>query len=129
VEEHQTSEKDYVRKVLDAYRGTPGTTGMVRRADRLLAATLHQRGVPPMAVENALVLAAARRMIRPADSPPLNTIRSLAYFLPVIEEVLSLSVSPEYFQHLRRSVERAHANTAGPLIPSPTPDAARLRRG
>ena len=67
---------------------TPGTTGTVRRPDRLLAAQLHQRGVPLAAVENALVLAAARRLIRPADAPPLGTIRSLAYFLPVIEEVL-----------------------------------------
>jgi hypothetical protein len=106
VEEHQTSQQDYVRKVLDAYRRTPGTTGIVRRADRLLAATLHQRGVPLVAVENALVLAAARRMIRPAGVPPLAAVRSLAYFLPVIEEVLSLKVSPEYFQHLRRKVER-----------------------
>jgi len=106
VEEHQTSQEDYVQKVLDTYRRTPGTTGMVRRADRLLAATLHQRGVPLMAVENALVLAAARRMIRPAGAPPLGAVRSLAYFLPVIEEVISLNVSPEYFQHLRRKVER-----------------------
>src|ERR1035441_5125232 len=77
-----------------------------RRPDRLLAAQLHERGVPLMAVENALVLAAARRMIRPAGSPPLGTIRSLAYFLPVIEEVLSLRVSPGYFQHLRHKIER-----------------------
>ena len=63
--------------------------GTVRRPDRLLAAQLHERGVPLEAVENALVLAAARRLIRPPDSPPLGTIRSLAYFSPVIEEVLS----------------------------------------
>ena len=65
-----------------------------------------KQGVPPTAVENALVLAAARRIIRPAGSPPLATIRSLAYFLPVIEEVLSLNVSPGYFQHLRQKIER-----------------------
>jgi hypothetical protein len=43
--------------------------------------------VPLIAVENALVLAAARRLMRPASSPPLGTIRSLAHFSPVIEEV------------------------------------------
>ncbi len=32
---------------------------------------------------------------QPADAPPLGTIRSLAYFLPVIEEVLNLHVGPE----------------------------------
>jgi hypothetical protein len=37
---------------------------------------------------------------------PLGTIRSLAYFLPVIEEVLELRVSPEYFQYLRHKLER-----------------------
>jgi len=45
-------------------------------------------------MENPLVLAATRRLIRPTDAPPLGPIRSLAYFLPVIEEVLELRVSP-----------------------------------
>jgi hypothetical protein len=97
-------QRDYVRRLLDAYRTTPGTCGVVRRPDRLLAAQLHQRGVPLEAVENALTLAAARRLARPADVPPLGIIRSLAYFSPVIEEVLSLSVSPEYFRFLRQRI-------------------------
>ena len=103
--ENPISREEYIDKVLSAYRRTPGTAGTIRRPDRLLAAQLHERGVPLMAVENALVLAAARR-IRPAGSTPLGTIRSLAYFLPVIQEVLSLSVSPGYFQHLRHKIER-----------------------
>ena len=103
--ENSISREEYLDKVLNAYRRTPGTAGTVRRPDRLLAAQLHERGVPLMAVENALVLAVARRMIRPTGSPPLGTIRSLAYFLPVIEEVLSLRVSPSYFQHLRHKIE------------------------
>jgi hypothetical protein len=98
---------DYVRRLLDAYRATPGTCGRVRRTDRVLAAQLHERGVPLEAVENALVLAAARRLIRPTGAAPLGTIRSLAYFSPVIEEVLQLQVSQEYFQHLRNRLQRA----------------------
>ena len=98
--------EEYVQKVLDAYRHTPGTTGTVRRHDRRLAAQLHQRGVPLRAVGNALVLAAARRLLRPASAPPLATVRSLAYFLPVIEEVLELKVSEDYFQHVRRRIQR-----------------------
>jgi hypothetical protein len=100
------SQHEYVHHVLEAYRKTPGTMKTVRRPDRLLAAQLHQRGVPLEAIENAFVLAAARRMTRPPDAPPLGAIRSLAYFLPVIEEVLDLHVSPEYFQHLRHKLER-----------------------
>ena len=100
------SQEEYIRQVLDAYRQTPGTMGTVRRADRMLAAQLYQRGPSVRVIENALVLAAARRLIRPADAPPLGTIRSLAYFLPVIEEVLGLRVGPDYFQYLRQKLER-----------------------
>jgi len=102
-------QRDYVRRLLEAYRATPGTCGAVRRPDRLLAAQLHQRGVPIEAVENALVLAASRRLVRPADAPPLGVIRSLAYFSPVIEEVLQLDVSPEYFRYLRHGIARITA--------------------
>ena len=100
-------QRDYLRRLLEAYRATPGTSGTVRRPDRLLAAQLHERGVPLEAVENAFVLAATRRMIRPAGTVPLGTIRSLAYFSPVIEEVLQLQVSQEYFQYLRHKLQRA----------------------
>jgi hypothetical protein len=99
-------QRDYVRRLVEAYRTTPGTCGTVRRPDRLLAAQLHQRGVPLEAVENALTLAVARRLARPAEAPPLGIIRSLAYFLPVIDEVLTLRVSPDYFQYLRRKIQR-----------------------
>ena len=62
--------------------------------------------MPLAAVENALVLAAARRLIRSADAPPLGTIRSLAYFLPVIDEVRSLPVNPVYFRYLGHKIEQ-----------------------
>ena len=98
---------EYVNRLLEAYRTTPGTSGTVRRPDRVLAAQLYERGVPLEAVEHALVLAATRRMIRPAGAAPLGTIRSLAYFSPVIEEVLQMQVSTEYFHYLRHKLQRA----------------------
>ena len=103
-------QQEYIRRVLEAYRKTPGTMGTIRRPDRLLAEQLYQRGVSVTIVENALILAAARRLMRPADAPALGTIRSLAYFLPVIDDVLGLSVSPAYFQHLRQKLERFTAS-------------------
>jgi hypothetical protein len=106
VEEHSISRDEYIQKVLDTYRQTPGTTGMIRRPDRLLAAQLHGRGVPLGAIENAFVLATSRRLIRPRNAVPLNTVRSLAYFSPVIEEVLDLRINPEYFQYLRHKIKR-----------------------
>ncbi len=99
-------QEEYIRQILEAYRKTPGTMGTVRRADRMRAAQLYQRGLSVSVIENAFVLAAARRLMRPGDAPPLGTIRSLAYFLPVIEEVIGLRVSPDYFQQVRRKLER-----------------------
>ena len=99
----------YVRRVLEAYRKTPGTMGTIRRPDRMLAAQLYQRGISLSVVENALVLAATRRLIRRPDAPPLGAVRSLAYFLPVIEEVLKLRVNPDYFQSLRHKLQRIAA--------------------
>ena len=66
---------EYVRQVLAAYRSTPGTAGAVRRADRLFATQLFERGVPVETVANALTLAAARRLARPTDAPPLGIIQ------------------------------------------------------
>ena len=116
-----SSPEEYIRQVLDGYRNTPGTTGTVRRPDRMLAAQLYQRGISVTVIENAMALAAARRLMRPVIAPPLGTIRSLAYFLPVIEEVLELRVSPDYFRYVRPA-PRTHPSatvgigTASPLL-------------
>lgn len=99
-------QRQYVRRLLDAYRVTPGTCGLVRRPDRLLATQLHERGVPLTVIENALALAALRRLVRPDGAMPLAVVRSLAYFLPVIEEVLATEVSPDYYQHVRNKLQR-----------------------
>lgn len=105
--DHDREQEEFIRQVLEAYRKTPGTMGTVRRPDRMLAAQLYQRGVSVVVIENALVLAATRRLVRPTGAPPLGAVRSLAYFLPVIEEVLELRVSPDYFHYLRRKLENS----------------------
>lgn len=97
---------EYIRRVLEAYRATSGTCGVVRKPDRTFALALHARDVPLQAVENALVLAAARRLARPAGAPPLAIVRSLAYFGPVIDEVLASTVSQTYYNYLRHRLPR-----------------------
>lgn len=105
MEEQPIGREEYIQRVLGAYRQTPGTAGTIRRPDRLLAAELYARRVPLCSVENAFVLAASRRLIRPTGAPPLTTIRSLAYFSPVIEEVLESSLNSEYYQYLRYKIQ------------------------
>ena len=103
----EISKNHYIRKVLDAYRRTPGATGAVRRNDRLLAADLYDRGVSVTVIENALILAASRRIFRPPDAVPLQPIRSLHYLLPVIDEVLQLRISQDYFRYLQFHIHRS----------------------
>lgn len=92
----------YVEQILDLYRRTPGTRGLARPADRRLAVTLRQRGVPLQLVEAALLVATARRALRPATAPPLAPIATLHYFLPVLEELLASPPDPAYLDYLRR---------------------------
>lgn len=96
----------YVRAVLDAYRRTAHATGHVRTADRRLAERLSLRGVPLDTVKGAFLLATARRLARPPDAAPLGLVRSLAYFLPVIDELLVAPLAPEYRAHLAATLGR-----------------------
>ncbi|HEY6290269.1 MAG TPA: hypothetical protein VI455_01735 [Terriglobia bacterium] len=114
MEDNSIGREAYIKRVLRAYRQTPGTTRTIRRHDRLLAAQLYERGVPLDTVENAFVLAASRRLFRPTQALPLGTIRSLAYFLPVINEVRDLTVSPDYFRYLRRQIAAFYSRRSNP---------------
>jgi hypothetical protein len=80
---------------------------VVRLNDRLLAAALYDRGVDIVIVENALLLAASRRIFRGPNAAPLQPIRSLHYLIPVIDEVRHLHVSEDYFRYLRFRLDRA----------------------
>jgi hypothetical protein len=99
---------EYVTRLIDAYRQTPGTTGRVHRQDRRFAEQLYEQQVPLTVVENALLLASARRLLRAADAPPLDAIRSLHYFCAVIDEVMKSTMSDDYFLYLRRKMKAFH---------------------
>ena len=92
----------YVHALLTHYVGLPQAA--LRRAstaDRRLAAQLFDQAVPMATVQAAILLALSRRAARPPELPPLPPIRSLAYFLPVIEELrLDPSADPGYLRFL-----------------------------
>ncbi len=93
-------ENHYVQRVLERYRTSPTTAGYVRRADRQLAAQLYRRAIPLDLVKASFILAATRRIFRPPQAPRLNPVRSLHYFLPVIEELLQEPPDPDYIRCL-----------------------------
>lgn len=91
----------YACEVLRLYAATPTVVGHIRRADRILAGRLYDDGVPLYAVEYAFVLAAARRILNNAFSTPLPPVRSLSYFVTVIQEVLDRPPGPREITVLR----------------------------
>lgn len=93
----------YVLRLLDRFRHTPGTSGKVRYEDRRLAQRLFDDHVPIETVEAAMMLATVRRHNRPATAPPLTPIRSLHYFLPVINEIKAEPLIDDlYIEYIRR---------------------------
>jgi len=94
----------YVRAVIACYRRVIEANVRTRREDHGLAADLHRRGISLTVVETALLLAKARRNARPSDAPPLSIVRSLHYFLPVVEELLQSPPPKDYLDYLRERV-------------------------
>jgi hypothetical protein len=107
--------ENYIKQALELYRCVPGTLGRIRREDRLLAADLHDRGISLSTLEAAFVLAAARRCFRPPNAHPLAPIRSMHYFLPVIEEILVNPPAAEYLAYLKSKIKQYAAVDAGSL--------------
>jgi hypothetical protein len=104
--------KTYRQTLLDLYLRLPDTPCRVSRHDVRLVQQLWERDIPLTTAETALLLGSVRRANRRPDALPLGPIRSLHYFLPVIEELLhtSLHRGDAYLTYLRSKV---------PLRPAP----------
>ena len=100
----------YVTAVVTLYMDMPDTPMRVSASDQWLARHFYQDGVPMETVETALLLGSLRRLIRPADSPRLAPIRSLAYFRPVIEELQENPAPENYRDYLRLKLRIASHN-------------------
>jgi hypothetical protein len=97
---------EYLRRLLDRYCELPHTAARRPSSnDRLLAGQLFSRSVSLDIIETAFLLAIARRTCRDPQAPPLQPIRSLAYFLPLINEVLCQPPDPEYLDYVRAHVD------------------------
>jgi len=82
--------------------------------DQRRARRFHDHGIPFRLVESALLLTSLRRLVRPADVPPLPPIRLLAYFQPVIDELLALPVPDNYLEYLRLKMRRMAGEKIAP---------------
>jgi len=91
----------YVSSVLMLYVDLPDTPLRASNPDYRLARAWFERRVPVSLVESALLLASLRRLTRPRDLLPLPRIRSLAYFQPVVDELLETPLPAGYLEYLR----------------------------
>ena len=108
----------YVEAILDRYLWLPGTPTRTSRNDRRLARTLYERGVPLAIVQAALLLGAVRRTFRSEGAPCLPPIRTLHFFLPIVEELLEQPVDTGYSEYLENKLlpladAKADATRAG----------------
>ena len=96
-----TERNHFVRAVLDLFLGLPHSAARrPSRNDRLLAEQLFDRGIALHIIRAAMLLALARRSQRHIDTPPLTPIRSLYYFTPVIDELLTSTTDPAFIDHI-----------------------------
>jgi len=100
----QQDQHDYVADVLRLFLELPETPRKANTNDKITAAGLYERGIQIATVESAFLLASVRRLGRSPDLPPLSPIRSLAYFLPVVQEILEKQVDDDYLKYLRLKV-------------------------
>lgn len=91
----------FVAAVLNLYLDLPDTPIRYNSTDQALARRFQEQQISLPIIEAALLLASLRRLLRPKDLPPLPRIRSLAYFQPVIDELLEQPPSDSYLQYLR----------------------------
>lgn len=94
----------YVATVLTFYIDLPDTPWRSSVQDQRQARAWFDRAVPLSVVETAFLLASLRRATRPSDVPPLPRIRSLAYFQPIIDELLEQPASDGYLHYLRHKL-------------------------
>ena len=94
----------YRQQLLNLYLRLPDAPCRVSRHDVRLARLLWERDIPLTTAETAFFLATVRRAARRPDALPLGPIRSLHYFLPVIDELLAHPVPESYLTYLRSKV-------------------------
>ncbi|HEY2975845.1 MAG TPA: hypothetical protein VGJ48_25245 [Pyrinomonadaceae bacterium] len=102
----QLDSQQYVKQVIECYCRTPGTLGRARRSDRHLAAAFYERGIPLSVIRDALILATGRRTLRDPTSPTLPPIRSLHYFVPIIDELTHTPLDPDYIRYIECKLKK-----------------------
>jgi hypothetical protein len=113
--------RSYVSNLLKCYVQLPHTPNRPRKHDRCLAGRLFKQNVPLDTVKAAFILATSRRSFRPKNAPPLQPIRSLAYFLPVVSELQRSPPDTIFVQLLKQRLHNGFPDLGIPPLDPPIP--------
>ena len=105
----QADEAAFVAALLTLYSDLPDTPLRPSLVDQSLARRLFADAIPLPLIESALLLGTLRRLTRPNGLSPLPKIRSLAYFLPVVQELQIQPLPEGYLEYLRLKLRRLSA--------------------
>ena len=100
------SKSEYINRLLQLYLQQSDTPNRLSRHDRKLAEHLFNEGASLDQMNAAFLLGSARRAARKPNSFPLGPIRSLHYFLPILQEVRLLQPPVGYINYLKSKLPR-----------------------
>lgn len=111
----------FVTRLLQCYVQLPHTPPRPSRYDRRLAERLFEQQASLETLMAAFILATSRRTFRQDNATPLEPIRSLAYFLPVVEELRRTPPNPFYIDLLALRLHTGFPNLGVPPLDPPIP--------
>lgn len=120
------SPSTYLAALRAALDELPGPPLRFRATDRRLALDLYRRRVSIDVVRAALRLATLRRLVRDPDRPQLSPVRSLYYYLPVVDELLRQPLDPAWGRYLVSRLARlkSQASTGASSLSAPVQNSA-----
>lgn len=108
--------QDFVDAILKMYLALPDTPDRFNSNDCFVAKAWFEQGISILQVQQAMTLAQIRRGFRRSDDIPLNPIRSLHYFVPIIQEIQTQPMDEKYFRYLQlklKQITNLNANSNG----------------
>ncbi len=104
--ENTESADDYIKRI----RTLLGTRGCVRLsfapADEKMARSLYSDHVPIEDIERAFLLGCTRKYVSWLNGQPSGPIASFGYFRTIVDEVVQMETSPEYWRYIGESLDK-----------------------
>ena len=119
-----TRRDDYIEEILRLFLEQPHTPAKAKRSDWAVAADFYRQGIALDTIAYAIRLATVRRLQRDPENPPLEPIRSLAYYRTVLLSLNHDDLDPDYVC----LINHKHAQLLAPLANSKNRSNARAQR-